>query len=278
MSKLSFGNVERPLWRKGLSWARRQTWDSRLGRIARLPFVIIFNHLVIMMGLDGAYVRWRHEWKARPYYANKSAQENVGFSHLETVEHALRRVHYKLREVAELRVPTGSRVLDVGSGTGLVARQLIDRWQVVGVDISPSLTEAARTIVPDAEFYVGDICDTDVGGPFAMAYSIGVIQYIPPGQLRRFFTRVASLLCDNGIIFVQYPHPVNRLQLWYPNLLETYYRPKVMERAASEFFDTVEHHHCFRFEKKVIDLDPAPYSGNLFVNGYLYIGTKRAPS
>ncbi|MGW4290936.1 class I SAM-dependent methyltransferase [Streptomyces sp. NPDC004673] len=53
----------------------------------------------------------------------------------------------------------GSRVLDVGSGTGRPTAEALARagHRVLGVDVSPVMVELAARQVPDAEFKVADI-------------------------------------------------------------------------------------------------------------------------
>ncbi|MFF4949469.1 class I SAM-dependent DNA methyltransferase [Streptomyces chattanoogensis] len=67
-------------------------------------------------------------------------------------------------------LPAGSRILDVGCGTGLpTARQLSDAGhRVVGIDLSPSMVKLARDNAPGAEFHRLDIADLRggrLGGP-----------------------------------------------------------------------------------------------------------------
>ncbi|MGW7636350.1 methyltransferase domain-containing protein [Streptomyces decoyicus] len=67
-------------------------------------------------------------------------------------------------------LPAGSRILDLGCGTGLpTARQLADAGhRVVGIDLSPSMVELARENAPDADFHRLDIADLRggrLGGP-----------------------------------------------------------------------------------------------------------------
>ncbi|WP_327704691.1 methyltransferase domain-containing protein [Streptomyces decoyicus] len=67
-------------------------------------------------------------------------------------------------------LPAGSRILDLGCGTGLpTARQLADAGhRVVGIDLSPSMVALARENVPDADFHRLDIADLRggrLGGP-----------------------------------------------------------------------------------------------------------------
>ncbi|MFH8365858.1 class I SAM-dependent DNA methyltransferase [Streptomyces sp. NPDC018031] len=65
-------------------------------------------------------------------------------------------------------LPPGSRILDVGCGTGVpTARQLIDGGhRVVGVDISPGMLKLARHNVPGAEFHRVDLADLRPGGTY----------------------------------------------------------------------------------------------------------------
>jgi len=65
-------------------------------------------------------------------------------------------------------LPPGSRVLDVGCGTGLpTARQLTAAGhRVTGIDISPGMLKLARDNVPDADFQQVDIVDLRVGGRY----------------------------------------------------------------------------------------------------------------
>ncbi|MFF5584768.1 class I SAM-dependent methyltransferase [Streptomyces hygroscopicus] len=65
-------------------------------------------------------------------------------------------------------LPPGSRVLDVGCGTGVpTARQLTDAGHtVVGIDISQGMLKLARDNVPEATFHHVDIVDLRVGGRY----------------------------------------------------------------------------------------------------------------
>ena len=59
-------------------------------------------------------------------------------------------------------VKPGGHVLDVGCGTGVVTRYLVDNgYQVTGIDISHKMLELARQRVPEATFEVGDMTALD---------------------------------------------------------------------------------------------------------------------
>ncbi|MGH3105857.1 MAG: class I SAM-dependent methyltransferase, partial [Rubrobacteraceae bacterium] len=54
-------------------------------------------------------------------------------------------------------------VVDLGCGSGLWARELVDAgYRVLGIDISEAMIELSRAKVPEAEFRVGSLFDTDI--------------------------------------------------------------------------------------------------------------------
>lgn len=65
-------------------------------------------------------------------------------------------------------LPAGSRVLDVGCGTGVpTCRQLVAAGhRVVGIDLSAGMVSLAGSYVPQAEFHRADIADLRPGGPY----------------------------------------------------------------------------------------------------------------
>jgi SAM-dependent methyltransferase len=66
------------------------------------------------------------------------------------------------------RAGVAGRVMDLGCGGGIWARELADAgYQVVGVDISPAMIDLARRRVPEATFQVGSFLQFDI--PFCGA-------------------------------------------------------------------------------------------------------------
>jgi len=130
------------------------------------------------------------------------------------------------------------RVLDVGTGTGRVARLAAERWpaaDVTGVDVSPGMIEEARRLGGTAVYDVADAAAlpfpdgafdlvllnnmipffdelarvTAPGGRVAIAYGLGdrTPIYVAPGRLRRElasrgFTHVADFADGPGIAFL----------------------------------------------------------------------------
>ncbi|MGH6919562.1 MAG: class I SAM-dependent methyltransferase [Geminicoccaceae bacterium] len=75
-------------------------------------------------------------------------------------------------------IERGDRVLDIGCGTGIVAREAAKRvgpeGRVVGLDLNPRMLEVARRIAPEIEWQQGDAADL----PFdAAAFNVVVSQY-----------------------------------------------------------------------------------------------------
>ncbi|WP_255951304.1 class I SAM-dependent DNA methyltransferase [Streptomyces odontomachi] len=73
-------------------------------------------------------------------------------------------------------LPQGSRILDVGVGTGRpTARQLVDRGHtVVGVDVSTVMLQLARTDVPEAELLDRDLVTLTPTGPTGLGQFDGL--------------------------------------------------------------------------------------------------------
>ena len=121
-------------------------------------------------------------------------------------------------------LPKGSRVLDVGVGTGLpTARQLVDAGHtVVGVDLSTVMLELAAKNVPEAELVRRDLASLAPSGPGRLGHFDGLTCFfsllmLPRSEfgptLRRFHAMVRpgglfalgmveSDLDDTGIPFL----------------------------------------------------------------------------
>jgi SAM-dependent methyltransferase len=105
-------------------------------------------------------------------------------------------------DLAELaRLEPGSRVLEIGPGTGQATRDLTRRgYAVTGVELSPELAAVARRNVPEAELVVGDFesWEPEEAG-FDAVVAFTAFHWIAP-ELR--YSKPARLLRPGGALGV----------------------------------------------------------------------------
>lgn len=100
----------------------------------------------------------------------------------------------------------GSRVLDLGCGTGVpTARQLADAsFDVVGVDLSGGMVKLAREYVPGATFHQLDLADLRPGGPrdlgrFDAVAAFFSLLMLPRAEIPLALLTVRHLLVPGGL-------------------------------------------------------------------------------
>src|SRR5205085_8358838 len=87
-------------------------------------------------------------------------------------------------DLVELLAPAAGSVLDAGCGTGRVAVELARRgFEVVGVDLDPSMLAGARQKRPDLTWVEGDLATVDLGRTFDVVVLGGNVMIFPaPGS------------------------------------------------------------------------------------------------
>ncbi len=96
-------------------------------------------------------------------------------------------------------------IVDLGCGTGLLARSLIDAgYDVLGIDISEAMIEIARERAPEAEFRVGSLFEVGIPPCEAVTAISEVLNYLfdPENEdlgLGRVFRRVHDSLAPGGV-------------------------------------------------------------------------------
>jgi SAM-dependent methyltransferase len=99
------------------------------------------------------------------------------------------------------RLGTGSRVLDVGCGTGLpTARQLTDAGcAVTGIDISPVMLGLARQNVPEATFLEADVTEvTPALGEFDAAVAFFSLLMLTRAEIPAALESLREVLVPGG--------------------------------------------------------------------------------
>lgn len=106
------------------------------------------------------------------------------------------------------KVTTGDRVLDVGCGTGIVARECARRvgeeGHVAGIDISEEMLAVARRAAPELDWHLGDAAELPFGdGSFDRVLSQFALMFFPERQ--KAITEMWRVLRHGGSLAVAVP-------------------------------------------------------------------------
>ncbi|HEY3118062.1 MAG TPA: methyltransferase domain-containing protein [Chloroflexota bacterium] len=98
-------------------------------------------------------------------------------------------------------VPEHSRVLDLGcGGGGPTTRQLAERFEVTGVDISARQIDLSRKEVPGAKFLQADMTDVEFGASsFDAVTAFYSLTLLPFGELPNLVERICLWLRPGGL-------------------------------------------------------------------------------
>lgn len=94
-----------------------------------------------------------------------------------------------------------ARILDLGSGTGETMRAVgavHPAAELIGVDESDGMLQAARELLPGADFRVARLQDRLPEGPFDLVVSALAIHHLDDGEKADLFARVFAVLRDGG--------------------------------------------------------------------------------
>jgi SAM-dependent methyltransferase len=101
---------------------------------------------------------------------------------------------------------TDGRVVDLGCGSGIWARELADAgYQAIGVDLSPAMIELARRRVPEAQFHVKSFLAFDVPACRAVTALGEVFNYSFDAtnslrSMQRVCRRIYDALTPSGLL------------------------------------------------------------------------------
>jgi trans-aconitate 2-methyltransferase len=108
--------------------------------------------------------------------------------------------------LARVAIDSPCRVADLGCGPGNSTALLYRRWpgaDIVGVDSSPEMIDAARAAYPDWQWQVGDIAAWTPPAPCDVVFSNAALQWVPDHA--RVFPRLLSHVAGGGALAVQVP-------------------------------------------------------------------------
>ncbi|GAB6984419.1 class I SAM-dependent methyltransferase [Nocardioides pyridinolyticus] len=113
-------------------------------------------------------------------------------------------VHGEAGFVAGL-VPAPARVLDAGCGTGRVAVRLHELgYDVVGVDVDPTMLDQARAAAPELDWRLGDLASFDLpelrGACDVVLVAGNTIPLLEPGTLLDACERLGAHLAPDGVV------------------------------------------------------------------------------
>lgn len=118
-------------------------------------------------------------------------------------------IHGEAAFVADI-LPAPARVLDAGCGTGRIAIRLAELgYDVVGVDVDPTMLEVARADAPELEWRLGDLATFDlrpeVEGTFDLALLAGnIIPLLEPRTLIDVAEQLVHHLTPGGVVVCGY--------------------------------------------------------------------------
>lgn len=237
---------------------------------------IVVNNILIRLGLDHFFTSKFGMYRRIKIDDTLSPSEMAGFSSKPEVMEALHVLHANLHETVKNNVKKGGTILDIGCGPGTYLKDFENDYNLTGIDIHLQMINKAREYVKTARLIHNDFLQNDFTEKFNFIYSISLLEFIPPGQLRRFFRKIYNLLEDDGVLFIHYPHALKFKDTLYPDLYYIEYPPRRVESATKNIFKILSHHHAF--DERQVDLyDKKPYSPNArtLKNGYILIAQKK---
>lgn len=98
---------------------------------------------------------------------------------------------------ARIKLTAPRRIVDLGCGPGNSTQVLRTRWpaaEVIGVDKSQEMIQAAKATYPDQEWLLSDVSQWMPSRPVDLVFSNAALQWLPDHDslLRRLFSTVAS--------------------------------------------------------------------------------------
>lgn len=242
---------------------------------------VVVNNILIALGKDRYLSRRGNPYTTYVPAGSKSVQENAGYSNREEINQVLARSKKDLLLTAQTQLKAQAKILDIGCGPGMYLSLFKDGpYELHATDINAGMLALAKKEVPQAVFYEGDINDIAISETFDLIYCIGVLIYIPPSGLRAFIEKIVSLLSDEGILYLNFPHAISVWDSWYRDITYVQYSPSHVRKVLAPYFEIVADHHAFD-NRRIDRYDQTPYKSlnpdthRTYKNSYLLIAKKK---
>ncbi len=247
-----------------------------MGLYSLLTNNILINNFLIATGLDAKKEMSVGQWRSFKYNSSSSLQQNAGFSHTDEVDDAIEKVKNKLKEYLKVHAPIGSEILDFGCGPGIYMKLLSNDYKISGVDVSEGMLETAHNLLPESKLYLGNFLNISFKEKYQAIYSISVLEYIPVSKVDDFFKKCANNMKEKGLLFIQYPHALKKIDLFYPDRNYINYSPAFISKKASKYFTVLENKQSYDGRETCeFDTQPYPTNSKTFKNGYLLVAIKK---
>jgi len=110
-----------------------------------------------------------------------------------------------LREMIEERRPNARTLLDVACGTANHLKELRNRFEVEGADITPGMLEVARRKCPGVPFHLTDMAELSLEKTFdvvtCLFSSVSYVKTLP--RLHEAIARMASHVAPGGLLMIE---------------------------------------------------------------------------
>jgi ubiquinone/menaquinone biosynthesis C-methylase UbiE len=144
-------------------------------------------------------------------------------------------------------VPPPGRVLDLGTGTGVVAKALAERYpeaEVVGIDLSPGMIDQARGQLPAG---LADRVRFEVGDASALDCAEGEFELVVLSNMIPFFDELARVTASGGLLVLSFSRG-HETPIYVPS---ERLRAELERRGFTEFAEfSAEPATAFRAERR----------------------------
>jgi len=115
-------------------------------------------------------------------------------------ETSRRRMLEVLTSLSQLKV-RGSKILEIGCGTGWLSSTLVVFGAVTAVDLGVEVIRAAKPRMPEVDFKSGDVFELELPiNSFDVVVTLETLSHVPDQQ--RFIHRIAQLLKPGGYLIL----------------------------------------------------------------------------